>query len=285
MILIADGGSTKCDWILLDTTGKEVLRTQTKGLNPTVLNPEEVRSRIDENSELLDKREKVTILDFYGAGCGTDKPVEKLREVLTDVFSTATISIGEDLMAAVYAVTTSPAIVCILGTGSNSCYYDGSEIHSPIPSLGYMIMDEASGNYLGKQLIRDYYYGIMPKKLSDQFGKKYQLEADEIKRHLYRRSNPNMYLASFAEFIFTEDDQDAYFQKMLTAALQSFIEVRILCFEEAPQLPVHFVGSIAYFSENFIRERMAANNLTMGNVIRRPIDGLIEYYRKNKIAQ
>ena len=253
MILIADGGSTKCDWILLDTTGKEVLRTQTKGLNPTVLSPEEIRKRIDENSELLDKCEKVTILDFYGAGCGTPKPVDRLKEVLSDVFSAATITIGEDLMAAVYALTTSPAIVCILGTGSNSCYYDGSEIHSPIPSLGYMIMDEASGNYFGKQLIRDYYYERMPKKLSDRFSKKYNLAADEIKMHLYHRPNPNMYLASFAEFLFTVDDRDGYIQKMLTEAFQTFIEIRILCFEEARKLPVHFVGSIAYFSENFTR--------------------------------
>ncbi len=146
MVLFTDGGSTKCDWVLLDTTGKLVLKTQTLGLNPTVLSSEEIKHRIEANAELKTVFNTVETLDFYGAGCGTITPRNKLRNELDDLFPKATVTVQEDLAAAVYAVTTAPGIVCILGTGSNSCYFDGEHIHAPIPALGYSIMDEASSD-------------------------------------------------------------------------------------------------------------------------------------------
>ncbi|MBT4918269.1 MAG: N-acetylglucosamine kinase [Flavobacteriaceae bacterium] len=284
MILITDGGSTKCDWILLDQTGDIVLKTRTKGLNPAVVPEENVRERILANQDLQPYVNEVTVVDFYGAGCGTKTPIMMLTKILTEIFPAAKVTVNEDMVAAVYAATTEPGIVCILGTGSNSCYFDGTNVHNGIESLGYTLMDEASGNYFGKRLIRDYFYKKMPTQLALEFEKKFNLDPDEIKNHLYKRHNPNMYLASFAEFIFTSTEVNGYFYKLITEGMLKFIEYRILCFKESQNVPIHFIGSIAHFSEDIIKDCMKPYNLELGNIIRRPIDGLIDYYRQNKLS-
>src|SRR5690606_1310792 len=199
--------------------------------------------------------------------------------VLFELFPKASVNVYEDMTAAVFAATTEPGIVCILGTGSNSCYFDGNEIHAPIPSLGYILMDEASGNYFGKRLIRDYYYKRMPIEIASEFEKKFNLEADDVKMNLYKKPNPNAYLASFAQFIFTQKEINPYFYALIKEGISNFIECRILCYEKAHEVPVHFIGSIAHFSEQIIMECFKENNLKLGNIVQRPIDGLIEYYR------
>jgi N-acetylglucosamine kinase-like BadF-type ATPase len=283
MILITDGGSTKCDWILMDKIGNVVLKTRTKGLNPAVVPEENIKERILANEELQPFLNKITNVDFYGAGCGTKTPIQLLTNILTEIFSVAEISVNEDMIAAVYAATLEPGIVCILGTGSNSCYFDGKEIHNGIESLGYSLMDEASGNYFGKRLLRDYFYKKMPTQLALDFEKRFNLDPDEIKSHLYKRHNPNMYLASFAEFIFTSNEVNGYFYKLISEGMLKFIEYRILCFKESQNVPIHFIGSIAHFSEEIIKECMKPYHLELGNIIRRPIDGLIEYYKTHKL--
>ena len=283
MILITDGGSTKCDWILMDKTGNVVLKTRTKGLNPAVVPEENIKERILANEELQPFLNKITTVDFYGAGCGTKTPIQLLTNILSEIFSFAEISVNEDMIAAVYAATLKPGIVCILGTGSNSCYFDGKVIHNGIESLGYSLMDEASGNYFGKRLLRDYFYKKMPTQLAIDFEKRFNLDPDEIKNHLYKRHNPNMYLASFAEFIFTSKEVNGYFYKLISEGMLKFIEYRILCFKESQNVPIHFIGSIAHFSEDIIKECMKPYHLELGNIIRRPIDGLIEYYKQHKL--
>lgn len=283
MILITDGGSTKCDWILLDDSGVVVLKTRTQGLNPAVVSEEDLYSRIKSNSDLAAYLLVAKAVDFYGAGCGTKTPAKTLTNVLSSLFPNAKISVNEDTVAAVYAATDKPGIVCILGTGSNSSYFDGTSIQSNVESLGYSIMDEASGNYFGKRLIRDYFYKKMPSELALEFESRFNLDPDEIKLNLYRKANPNMYLASFAEFIFTSKEVNGYFYKLISEGMTKFIELRILCYKECQNVPIHFIGSIAHFSEDIIRDAMMPYNLQLGNIIRRPIDGLIEYYRKNKI--
>lgn len=282
MILLTDGGSTKCDWVLLDNSGEVVFKTATSGLNPTVVPKEELLLRIASNEDLKSVFNNVEILDFYGAGCGTATPRSILKEVLEALFTKAKVNVSEDMAAAVFAATTEPGIVCILGTGSNSCFFDGIKIHSPIPSLGFILMDEASGNYFGKRLIRDYYYQRMPKEIAAEFENKFNLEADEIKMNLYKKPNPNAYLASFAQFIFTQKEINPYFYALIKEGISNFIECRILCYEKAHEVPIHFIGSIAHFSEEIIKECFAAHNLELGNIVQRPIDGLIDYY-KSKI--
>ncbi|WP_405205877.1 BadF/BadG/BcrA/BcrD ATPase family protein [Aquimarina sp. LLG6339-5] len=285
MILIADGGSTKCDWILLDDSGEIVFKTRTEGLNPAVFEKSLLEKRVRANAELTEHCETIEAVHFYGAGCGTEKPAAMLKKVFEDFFVNATdVVVREDMVAAVYAATTEPGIVCILGTGSNSCYYDGDNIHMAVDSLGYILMDEASGNYFGKRLIRDYYYKRMPPEVAGEFEKRFDLSSDSIKENLYKKENPNTYLASFAEFIFTSE-RNGYFYKIITEGIQEFVETRVLCFPEAQNVPVHFIGSIAHFSEDIIRAAVWPYHLTVGNIVRRPIDGIIDYYRNDVIKK
>lgn len=283
MTLIADGGSTKCDWILLGHDGEVLLKTRTKGLNPAVIPTEELYERIRINEDLVEIFETVEIVDFYGAGAGTKTPNAILTKVLKNLFPKAVVTVNEDMLAAVYAATTEPGIVCILGTGSNSCYYDGERIHSNVPSLGFMVMDEASGNYFGKRLLRDYYYQKMPEPLAREFESRFDVDPDVIKMNLYQKPNPNTYLASFAEFIFTAEEVNGYFWHLISEGMRRFIEYRVLCYKEAQVVPIHFIGSIAHFSEEMIRNSMKPYHLELGKIIRRPIDGLIDYYREHRL--
>lgn len=285
MILIADGGSTKCDWLLLDKDGNQVLKTRTKGLNPAVFKPDVLEERLQENEDLAKIKSKVERVDFYGAGCGTPTPAKILEDILQVYFSTAEINVDEDMVAAAYAATNEPGIVCILGTGSNSCFFDGRKVHMEVESLGFILMDEASGNYFGKRLIRDYYYKYMGEDMSKEFESRYDLRADTIKYNVYKQENPNTYLAHFAEFIFTSEERNGYFYKLIYEGMEKFIERRVMCFKNAQNVPIHFIGSIAFFSEDIIRDVAKRYHLNIGNIIRRPIDGLIKHYQNNVIPQ
>jgi N-acetylglucosamine kinase-like BadF-type ATPase len=187
--------------------------------------------------------------------------------------------VKEDTYAATYAVTSKPGIVCILGTGSNSSYFDGENVMNGVPSLGYILMDEASGNYFGKRLIRDYYYNRMPKKTAKKFEEQFDLEADTIKRNIYKEDNPNTYLAHFAEFIF-KNKRNSYSDKVLEKGINVFFKTRILTYKEVKKVPVHFVGSIAFFAKDIIEKVAKKHQIDLGRIVRRPIDGLIEYHRK-----
>jgi N-acetylglucosamine kinase-like BadF-type ATPase len=278
MILIADGGSTKADWILLNKSGEQILKTRTEGLNPAVFAKNLMERRIQENRDLTEYRDQVTNVYFYGAGCGTPGPTLILKAIFELFFKNAEVVVKEDTYAATYAVTTSPGLVCILGTGSNSSYFDGKDILPGIPSLGYILMDEASGNYFGKKLIQDYYYKKMPKSVAKAFEEQYDLDADSIKKNIYKEDNPNTYLAHFAEFIF-KNDRNPYFNKVLQKGIKEFFKNRILPIKEARKHPVHFVGSIAYFAQDIIASVARNYMVELGEIVRRPIDGLIEYHR------
>ena|SRR5690554_4795951 len=282
MILITDGGSTKCDWVLLNRQRDVVFRTKTPGLNPAVLTVDEIKNRITANTDLSDIAEQVETIDFYGAGCGTPKPKKSVHQLLSSLFPKAKVNVLEDTKAAVFAVTTKPGIVCILGTGSNSCYFDGKNIHQPIASLGYSVMDEASGSWFGRALIRDYFYKRMPSSVAESFSANYNLDADEIKMNLYQKPHPNAYLATFAPFLFQDQGgvkKDAYFYELIKKEIATFIDCRILSFENATEVPIHFVGSIAYFSKEIIEECFKIHNLKLGTIVQHPIDGLIAYYK------
>jgi len=285
MILIADGGSTKADWVLLDMSGNKKLKTRTEGLNPAVFSEKVLNQRLEANEELAKVKDLIKEVYFYGAGCGTDEPSLLLKSIFQKYFKNSKVEIKEDTYAAAFAVTTQPGIICILGTGSNSCYFDGEHVDVRIPSLGYILMDEASGNHFGKKLIRDYYYNKMPKEIAAKFETEFNLEADIIKKNLYKEANPNAYLAHFAEFIL-KNERNAYFNKVLHKGIKEFFKNRISPIKESKNLPVHFVGSIAYFSQDIIQDVARYHMIKLGKFVRRPIDGLIEFHRnKLKLEQ
>ncbi|MEW4922662.1 N-acetylglucosamine kinase [Algibacter sp. 2305UL17-15] len=285
MILIVDSGSTKSDWLAVDSNGKKLMdKIRTKGLNPAILSERKLHKTIMKSEELKSNADKVTHVFFYGAGCGTENARELLQDVLAQIFTNAHIEVNEDTLAAVYATISHPkeaAVVCILGTGSNCSYYDGERLHQRVKSLGYTLMDDASGNYYGKQLIRDYYFGHMPENVRIAFGAKYNMEADYIKYNLYKQPSPNAYLANFAEFMFLHKDSE-YTTNLIKKGIRLFATNMIMQFkEELKTVPVHFAGSIAYFSQKEIKEVAEEMGFKTGNFVRRPIDGLVPFHTKD----
>ncbi len=285
MILIIDSGSTKSDWLAVDNNGNRLMdKIRTKGLNPAILSEKKLYKIISKSKELMANAKDVTHVFFYGAGCGTDNAKELLDTVLNRIFTNAYVSVNEDTLAAVYATINNPkeaAVVCILGTGSNCSYYDGEALHQRVISLGYTLMDDASGNYYGKQLIRDYYYNHMPENVEIAFGEKFNMEADYIKYNLYKQPSPNAYLANFAEFMFLHKDSE-YTINLIKDGIRLFAKNMIMQYkEELKTVPVHFAGSIAYFAQKEIREVGEEMGFKVGNFERRPIDGLVPFHTKN----
>jgi N-acetylglucosamine kinase-like BadF-type ATPase len=283
MKLLVDSGSTKADWIAIDDSGKVLFTTQTLGLNPEVLGKDQVVARLDDRFDILHNKKSVTHLYFYGAGCGTDRMKNFLAQVFEDYFTEAKISVQEDTYAAVYATTpkNQKAIVSILGTGSNCSYFDGNVLHQKVQSLGYIAMDDCSGNQFGRQLIRGYYFNKMPIELATIFEKEYNLDADFIKHNLYKEANPNAYLATFAKFLIKYKDHE-FCQKIIHTAMQDFVENYITQYENCREVPVHFIGSIAFYLKDELQIVLEKNDIKIGNVLRRPIDGLIKYHALNK---
>lgn len=286
MILITDGGSTKCDWIAIDKNGQQAAdKIRTKGLNPAIVAEKKLKKTIKGSEELMAIANEVTHVYFYGAGCGTEKPRLLLKEILELYFPKALVEVKEDTYAAVRACINTndeAAVVCILGTGSNCSYFDGKNLHQRVSSLGFILMDDASGNYFGKQLIRDYYFNKMPDTIRVAFAHKHNLDADFIKYNLYKQTNPSAYLADHAEFMFINKDSE-YIQNLIIKGIRLFAENMILQYKEELDtgIPVHFAGSIAFFGKDEIKQVADEFGFKVGNFVRRPIEGLVDYHVNN----
>ena len=280
MKLIVDSGSTKTDWISINDNGETLFQTQTLGLNPQVLSEYILEERIINNYEIYQSRKNVSDIYFYGAGCGTEPPKELIKKVFSPIFKNANFVIREDTYAAVYACCKpeEKAIVCILGTCSNCSYFDGKNIHQKITSLGYILMDDASGNYFGRQLLRDYYFNNMPQELQIKFKSEFNLEAELIKDHLYKKPNPNTYLAKFAKFLVQNKDLK-YSKDLITKGFNLFINNQILQFENSSEIPLHFVGSIGFYLKEKLKSSLNNKGLICGKILKKPIDGLVAYHK------
>jgi N-acetylglucosamine kinase-like BadF-type ATPase len=283
MRLLVDSGSTKADWIAIDEDGKILFTTQTLGLNPEILEGDEIIERLNDRFDILQNKSAATHLFFYGAGCGTERMKTSLSRIFQEYFSNAIIAVHEDTYAAVYATTPKgeEAIVSILGTGSNCSYFDGKVLHQKVQSLGYIVMDDCSGNVFGKELIRKYYFNKMPKDLAQEFEKEYNLEPDFIKNKLYKEPNPNAYLATFAKFLIKHKETE-FCQKIIMKGMKSFVKNYIQQYDNCKEVPIHFVGSIAFYLKEELQVTFDKYGLQLGNVLRRPIDGLIAYHIANK---
>ena len=280
MKLIVDSGSTKTDWIAIDNNGRKLFETQTLGLNPQVLSEYIIEERIINNYEIYQSRKKISELFFYGAGCGTEPPKNLIKKVFKPIFENANILIKEDTYAAIYSCCSpgDKAIVSILGTGSNCSYFDGKNVHQKITSLGYILMDDASGNYFGRQLLRDCYFNKMPLNLQEKFIKEFELEAELIKDHLYKKPNPNTYLAKFAKFLVQNKDLK-YSKKLIKKGFNLFIKNQIRQFDNHLEVPLHFVGSIGYYLQEDLKKSLDSKGLQCGKILKKPIDGLVAYHQ------
>jgi glucosamine kinase len=278
MILIADSGSTKCDWALVDVNGTRLGNFETMGLNPYFHNENVVEDAIRGNVPLALYADKVSHIYFYGAGSSTEVMCAIIETGLRRVFPQANILVEHDLLGSAYSTYDGrPSVACILGTGSNSCFFDGKEIREEVPSLAYILGDEASGSYFGKILLREYFYRKLPLDLKASFEQSFQITKDEFISRVYREPNANVFLASFTRFI-GQHAHHPHVVNWVVKGMREFIDIHVKCFEEWPTVPVHFVGSISHYFKHALEQACQEEGVTLGNVIKKPIDGLVNYH-------
>lgn len=280
MIAIVDGGSTKCDWVILENLGKISQKTESIGFNPNIINADLIPQEIEKNPHLFLIKNQLDYIYFYGSGCGTIENALLVETQLQKVFPYAKVTVKEDLTAAAYAAYNGkPAIVCILGTGSNSCYFDGESIRRDLPSLGFLIGDEGSGSALGKHLVRRFFMKKLPQDLHQEFVETYHLTIEDAIKNMYHNPRANAYLAEFNKFV-VQRKQHPYFQNMVFDEMKNFFEYQVLPYEEAREAEINFIGSIAYYYEDVLRAAAAELNLTVGHIVQKPIESLVEFHKK-----
>lgn len=278
MLLIADSGSTKCDWVLMNFQGKKISETSTTGLNPYFHNEDMVEGALMLNSELMSVAGTVQYIYFYGAGSSSPEMCDVIRRGLKRIFKHADIHVEHDLLGSAMATYDGrPCISCIIGTGSNSCYFDGKEVFEEVPSLAYILGDEASGSYFGKILLREYFYKKLPEDLRIAFEKEFHLTKEQMLQKLYREPGPNTWLASFMRFIAAHAGHPTI-KLWIVEGIRHFIQIHVKCFSNWREVPVHFVGSIGHIFKNYLEEACSLEEVTLGRVIQKPIDGLAEYH-------
>lgn len=277
MILIADSGSTKTDWVLHDSNSI-VARIKTQGLNPTLQESEEIYNILKE--ELADKisSDAPDTIYFYGAGCAYEGANERMRTALSKIFTTKKIEINSDLLAAARALCGhEEGIACILGTGSNSCLFNGKKIVENTPSLGYILGDEGSGAYLGRQLVSDCIKKQLPAAICKKFLTQYNLTIAGILERVYHEPLPNRYLASFAPFL-AENRNNAEIKALLKHCFTLFFQRNTMIYRRS-WLPIHIVGGIGITFANELKETAESLGLSIGNIVESPMNGLIEYHK------
>ncbi len=274
MRLIIDAGSTKMGWILME--GHEVkAHFVTKGFNPNYSD----RQYLVETCHGASLPDEIQSINYYGTGCGNEQNCQIIKEVFQNRFPHADIHVTHDLMAACHAVLGHESgIACILGTGSNSCVYDGNAITERAVSLGYLLGDEGSGKHIGGEVARAYFYGFMPEDLRQQFDEMYHLELKDFIDKVYHQPQPSRYLATFAKFA-GEHQSNPFIKELVKGCFKAFIETFVLRFKGAQTMKVSFVGSVAFHFHSLLKESLADYGLAMGEVMSSPAEGLIRYYQ------
>lgn len=273
--LIIDAGSTKTEWIVLDE-GRVVDRFTLGGYNPNYNEPIVLLDLLYRD---LKNFPAVDAVYYYGSGCGSEANREAAAQFLRVRFEEAAeVVVTHDLMAVCHAVLGhDKGIACILGTGANSCLYDGKEIVDQAVSLGYLVGDEGSGCYLGRKVVRAYFYDLMPPELKLLFEQTYHLEIKDFIDNVYHQTGASKYLAGFAKFA-GDHQEHPFISQLVKGCFQEFVQVFVLRYSEAPSLPVSFVGSVAYHFQPLLRECLEAEGLTLDRVCQAPAEGLVRYY-------
>jgi glucosamine kinase len=281
MILIADGGSTKTDWRLIKE-GREYKQVQTPGFNPYLVGSDEIEEILWKELQPYIDNTAVSEVYYYGAGCSTPVKNGIVETAFEKIFRNARIYISHDLLAAAHALCgDSEGIAAILGTGSNSCYYDGKDIKDGIFSLGYFFGDEGSGAYLGKQLLTAYLHKELPEEIEIRFKEEYPKSLESILDAVYTKPAPSRFLASFSRFINNNLDHP-YIYNLVAEAFRAFYKYQVCCYVRHRDVPVHFVGSVAYHYKDILTKVGMEFGIKTGKFIKAPIDGLVEYHKENQ---
>ena len=281
MILIADSGSTKTHWTLMEEQ-RIVTTVQTAGMNPYFISSETVEAILKADLVPNLPADFVKEIYFYGSGCSTENNNNMLRDAMMLFFRKAAISVYHDILGAARSLLgRKKGIACILGTGCNACYYDGEEVFSNVPSLGYLFGDEGAGSNLGKIFMEKYLKDKLPTEIKAEFEKAYGLSLEDILNALYNRPFPNRFLASFSEFIGPRKDHP-FFHTLVKKSFQSFIDEQIKKYPGYKRLPISFVGSIAWYYRDILLEASIENNLNVGTILKSPMEGLVTFHLNEK---
>ncbi len=277
IMLIADSGATKCEWRLVDNGKSKTIITQ--GISPYFLNSAQISALLGKELMPRLKNAQVTDIHFYGTGLSNKDNAAIIKKVLKGHFPKAKIEVQTDLLAAARALCgKKKGIACILGTGSNSCYYDGKKIVKNSPGLGYILGDEGSGAYLGKKVVQYYLYNTFDEDLKARFEKRFQVSTIEILDHVYKQPLANRYLASFAIFL-AENRGHYMIENIIEDGLNDFFFTHLYKYRESWTLPIHFIGSIAFGFRDVLKELCNTYELELGNVIKAPMQGLLAYHK------
>ena len=280
MILIADSGSTKCSWVLTDEDNHKIMQCNTIGFNPYFIDENSILNHL-ENSELDDFKKNVKKIYFYGAGCSCEEMNLIIKKPLSNFFSNASVNVMHDLEAACYAMyNNKPNVTCILGTGSNSCFFDGKNIKENAPSLGFMLGDEASGNYFGKKIINYYFNGLFDNELKVKFKANFEHDLMSIKKNIYD-SRANVYLSKFFPFV-SNNKHHTIIKNLISETLDNFFDVHVNCFKKFEPQEINFIGSVSYFLKDEIKIITEKNNLVLGEIVKNPIKRLRSYHHSKK---
>lgn len=274
--LIADSGSTKAEWCLLD--GKKKKSFDTQGMSPYFLNGDQIESVV--NLELKSKLKGIEPAEifYYGTGCSNPNNIKTVKKALQKVFPKAAISVNHDLMGAAKALCgDEKGVACILGTGSNSCYYNGKKIIKNSPGLGFILGDEGSGAYLGKKVVQYFLYNTYDPDLMDRFNAKYNTNAVEILEAVYKQPLPNRYLAGFVTFL-VENRGHFMIENIIEDGFNEFFFHHVYKYKESWTLPINFIGSVAFGFKDVLKEMCNTYELQLGKVLKNPMEGLVRYH-------
>jgi len=277
-ILIADSGSTKCEWCLLN--GKKEVIVATQGLSPYFLNASQIETIL--RNELLPSVKNVLVeaVYFYGTGCLNPANAKLVQKAIRAVFHDAETHVTHDLMGAAKALCgDQKGIACILGTGSNSCYYNGRKIVKNSPGIGYVLGDEGSGAYLGKKVIQYYLYNTFDEDLRYKFDDTYKTNSVEILENVYKKPLPNRYLASFTLFL-SENRGHYMIENIIEDGLNDFFYYHLCKYGESWKLPIHFVGGVSFAFRDVLQELCRSYEFMVGKIIKNPLEGLIDYHKR-----
>lgn len=277
MFFVVESGSTKSDWVLVDSKNNQTFYS-TMGFNPYFHSADLIESELKKHEDILSLASQIEGVYFYGAGCSSPQMNALVAEGLGRVFTNASILVEHDLLACAYATYRGvPVISCIIGTGSNSCYFDGENLSEEVPALGYILGDEGSGSYFGKQLLASFLYNKLSPEIENDFISTYGLDKDAIVFKVYREPNANVFIASFMPFIH-KHKSDPYIQSMLVEGFKRFFDIHVTCYPNYIHSEINFVGSISSLFEKELQEAAASFGVSIGAIIKRPIDCLVNYH-------
>ncbi len=277
MLLIADSGSTKTHWVLVDNNNNKS-NYHTIGYNPFFIDTKGIYQSLVENLVPQLDSELVSRIFFYGAGCSASEKTMIVEQALAKAFPKAQLFVSHDLLAAARAVLANKrGFVGILGTGANTCIYDGKKIEKNIDSVGYLLGDEGSGCYIGKKIVRDFMRGYLPAELHTKFDQKYNLKAADIFDAIYNKPLPNRFLASFAMFA-EENKAHPYIQQTVKESFMDFFKNLVSQYPGYAELSFNCVGSVGFIFQDILKEVAESYHMKMGELVRSPIEGLVNYH-------